>query len=65
MTDAERWLVAHGFERGTEFTNRSGESLAELLDAEPGVTASGVVNFRWTFSDGSAIVVGQGNWRAV
>jgi len=43
--------------------NRSGEKLAELLDAEPMVFASGVVYPRWTFPDGSAVVLGQCTWR--
>ena len=65
MTDAERWTAEHGFTRGTDFVNISGERLAELLDAEPNVAASGVVNLRWTFPDGSAVVLGQCTWRVV
>ena len=42
-----------------------GEKLAELLDAEPDVTASGVVYPSWTFPDGSAVVLGQCTWRVV
>jgi hypothetical protein len=45
--------------------NSSGDKLAELLDAEPDATASGVVNLRWTFPDGIAVVLGQGSWRVV
>ena len=63
VADAERWTTEHGFDRGTEFVNSSGEKLAELLDAEPTVTESGVVNLRWTFPDGSAVVLGQRTWR--
>jgi hypothetical protein len=63
MTDAERWTLHRGFTRGSEFVNRSGEKLAELLDAEPDVVASGVVCPRWTFPDGSAVVLGQCTWR--
>lgn len=59
MTDAERWTAVHGFTRGTEFVNRSGEKPAELLDAEPTVTESGTVYPRWTFPDRSAAVLGQ------
>ena len=32
MTDAERWTAEHGFARGTEYVNSSGEKLAELPD---------------------------------
>lgn len=63
MTDAERWTAEHGFTRGTEYRNGSGQGLAELLDAELNVTESGVVNPRWTFLDGSAVVLGQCTWR--
>ena len=63
MTDAERWTRDHGFVSGTEFMNPRGEKLAQLLDAEPDATASGVVNLRWTFPDGSAVVFGQATWR--
>jgi hypothetical protein len=59
MTNAERWTAEHGFTRGTEFVNSSGEKLAELLDEEPGVIASGVVEPRWTFPDGSVVVLVQ------
>ncbi len=59
MTDAERWIAEHDFTRGTEFVNRAGQKLAKLLDAELRVVASGVVCPRWTFPDGSAIVLGQ------
>ena len=65
MTDAERWTAEHGFTRGTEYRNGAGQGLAELLDAEPDVTESGVVNPRWTFPDGSSIVLGQCTWRVV
>ena len=65
MTDAERWTAEHGFTRGTEYVSNSGEKLAELLDAEPTVTESGVVNPRWTFPDGSAVVLRQCTWRVV
>lgn len=54
MTDAARWTTVHGFTRGTEFVNCSGEKLAELLDSEPNVAESGTVYPRWTFPDGSA-----------
>jgi len=63
MTDAERWTVDHGFVSGTEFVNQRGEKLAELLDAEPTATPTGVVSLRWTFPDGSAVVLGQSSWR--
>jgi hypothetical protein len=63
MTDAESWTRDHGFDRGTEFVNRSGEKLAELLDAEATATESGTAFPRWTFPDGSAVVLGQGSWR--
>jgi hypothetical protein len=39
--------------------NSSGDKLAELLDAEPGAVTSGVVYPRWTFPDGSAVVLGS------
>ena len=45
--------------------NNSGETLAELLDAEPTATESGTVYPRWTFPDGSAVVLGQGTWRTI
>jgi hypothetical protein len=48
-----------GFTGWTESTSERGEKLADLLDTEPNVTASGVVNLRWTFPDGSAVVRGQ------
>ena len=57
MTDAERWTAEHDFTRGTEFVNGAGQKLAELLDAELRVVASGVVYPRWTFPDGSAVVL--------
>ena len=63
MTDVERWTTEHGFTRGTEFVNHKGAKLAELLDSERGVVASGVVYPRWTFPDGSAVVLGQCTWR--
>ena len=63
MTDAERWTAEHDFTRGTEFVNGSGQKLAELLDSELDVTPSGVVYPRWTFPDGSAVVLGQCTWR--
>jgi hypothetical protein len=63
MTDAERWTAEYGFTRGTEFVNRAGQKLAELLDAEPTATESGTVYPRWTFPDGSAVVLGQCTWR--
>ena len=63
MTDAERWTAEHDFTRGTEFVNNSGQKLAELLDAEPTATESGTVYPRWTFPDGSAVVLGQCTWR--
>jgi len=65
MTDAERWTAEHGFTRGTEFVNGAGQKLAELLDAELRVVASGVVYPRWTFPDGSAVVLGQCTWRLI
>ena len=43
MTDAERWTAEHGFTRGTEYRNRAGQGLAELLDAESDVAESGTV----------------------
>ena len=63
MTDAERWTAEHDFTRGTEFVNMAGQKLAELLDAEPIATESGTVYPRWTFPDGSAVVLGQCTWR--
>lgn len=63
MTDAERWTAEHDFTRGTEFVNNSGQKLAKLLDAERNVTESGTVYPRWTFPDGSAVVLGQCTWR--
>ena len=35
------------------------------MDAEPTATESGTVNLRWTFPDGSAVVLGQCTWRVV
>ena len=63
VTDAERWTAEHDFTRGTEFVNRAGQKLAELLDAEPTATEWGTVYPRWTFPDGSAVLLGQGSWR--
>jgi hypothetical protein len=63
MTDAERWTAEHDFTRGTEFVNRAGQKLAELLDAEPTATESGIVYPRWTFPDGSAVALGPCTWR--
>ena len=65
MTDARRWLAAHGFTRETSYRFGAGESLAELLDAEPTANESGTVYPRWTFPEGSAVVLGQGSWRTV
>ena len=65
MTDAKRWTDEHDFTRGTEFVNGAGQKLAELLDAELSVVASGVVYPRWTFPDGSSVVLGQCTWRVV
>lgn len=63
VSQAEQWTRQHGFHSGSAFTNSDGEKLADLLDAEPDVLPSGVVFQRWTFRDGSAVVVGQGTWR--
>ena len=63
MTDAERWTAEHGFTRETLFVNATEESLAELLDAESTATESGTMYSRWTFPDGSAVVLGQCTWR--
>jgi hypothetical protein len=65
MTDARRWLAAHGFDRETVYRNGEGQSLAELLDTEPTATESGTVYPSWTFLDGSAVVLGQSSWRTV
>ena len=65
MTDAKRWTDEHDFTRGTEFVNGAGQKLAELLDAELRVVASGVVYPRWTFPDGSSVVLGQCTWRVL
>jgi hypothetical protein len=35
MTDAERWTRDHGFSIPTRYRKRAGQSLAEVLDAEP------------------------------
>ena len=65
MTDAERSTGSHGFTRETQYRHASGKGIAELLDAEPTATESGVVSPRWTFPDGSAVVPGQASWRAI
>lgn len=62
MTEARRWLAAHGFDRETVYRNGAGQSLAELLDAEPDVTERGTVYPVWTFPDGSAVQLGQSSW---
>jgi hypothetical protein len=45
--------------------NEAGQKLAEFLDAEPNARESGVVELGWTFPDGSAVVFGQANCRAL
>ena len=65
VSQAERWTRQHGFHSGADFTNAAGEKLADLLDAEPDTVPSGVVFQRWTFQDGSAVVLGQGTWSLV
>ena len=45
--------------------NKAGQGLAELLDAEPTATESGAVYPRWTFPDGSTVVLAQCTWRLV
>lgn len=64
ITDADRWLNAHGFNTETEYRNARGELLADLLDKDPGCTRSGTVWERWTFTDGSAVQLGQSSWCA-
>ena len=61
-TAAEQWAAAHGFECPSRYRNIRGELLAEQLDAEPRVRHSGVVNERWTFEDGSAVVLRFVTW---
>jgi hypothetical protein len=63
MNDARRWTAAHGFEGETQYRNADGDSLAELLDREPDAKPGGTVYPRWTFCDGSAVVMGQSSWR--
>jgi hypothetical protein len=63
MTDAQRWLAAHGFDRPTQYRNGAGQSLAEFLDTEPTATEWGTVYPRWTFPDESAVRLGQSCWR--
>lgn len=53
MTDAARWAAEHGFTDPHVYRNDCGESLCELPDAERGVTHSGVIHERWSFSDAS------------
>ena len=65
MTDAERWTAAYGFDRATLYRNADGDSLAELLDREPDATPCGTVYPRWTFGDGSAVVMGRCCWRTM
>jgi hypothetical protein len=65
MTDAERWTAEHDFTRGTEFVNRAGQKLAELLDAEATANESGTVYPRRTFPGGSAVVLGQSSWHVM
>jgi len=45
--------------------NEAGQKLAEFLDAEPNARESGVVELRWTFPYGSAVVFGQARCRAL
>ena len=62
MTAAKEWTAAHGFDSPSRYRNTRGELLAELLDAEPRLRHSGVVNERWTFDDGSAVVLRFVTW---
>ena len=62
MTAAERWARAHGFTSPSMFRHARDERLADLLDAEPHVRHSGVVHERWSFEDGSSVVLRFVTW---
>ena len=62
MTDAERWLNAHGFPIAGEFENDAGETLDKLLDEAEDVEYEGSVWPRWIWPDGSAVVARFGSW---